>query len=372
MKLQKQGKTTGDSSECGKHKFMSLSILLILYITATQVWNFHDSALQYFHSGIRNTASATPAPIARLPRLGDGCYHIFLDVGANVGVHGRFLLEPHKYPHTRRAGELFHHEYALIDNRNVCVYAFEANARHWPRLDAISAAYAPLGWRYHVIHAAVSDQEGTTTFLHQGGKDEKHNEWGFSGFGNLGYDGAFEVLVPTIRLADWMHFHIHDRVVPAVIGDQDKMTPVVGMKMDIEGFEYVVLPDLIHSGALCPVDFAFGEFHAWVAPLRQFRQTIHNSTENSSSSSSNSNSNSNNNSNSSNNNTPEKNHRVSIETKQEADRYAHSLRQVMHASRNCDIRWDNIDDESYLHDGQPLPAPTAANTTMVGTGIRGR
>ena len=28
---------------------------------------------------------------ARQPRLGDGCAHVFLDVGANVGLHGRFL-----------------------------------------------------------------------------------------------------------------------------------------------------------------------------------------------------------------------------------------------------------------------------------------
>ena len=25
-------------------------------------------------------------------RLGDGCLHVFLDVGANIGVHGRFLF----------------------------------------------------------------------------------------------------------------------------------------------------------------------------------------------------------------------------------------------------------------------------------------
>ena len=28
----------------------------------------------------------------RQPKLGDGCYHIFLDVGANIGIHSRFLM----------------------------------------------------------------------------------------------------------------------------------------------------------------------------------------------------------------------------------------------------------------------------------------
>ena len=39
------------------------------------------------------------------------------------------------------------------------------------------------------------------------------------------------------------------------------------MKMDIEGSEYVVLPDLILNGALCSIDFVFGEFHPWFVPM---------------------------------------------------------------------------------------------------------
>ena len=31
---------------------------------------------------------------AKQERLGDGCKHIFFDVGANIGLHGRFLYEP--------------------------------------------------------------------------------------------------------------------------------------------------------------------------------------------------------------------------------------------------------------------------------------
>ena len=36
-------------------------------------------------------------------KLADGCYHVFLDVGSNIGMHVRFLLEPHKYPQARIA-----------------------------------------------------------------------------------------------------------------------------------------------------------------------------------------------------------------------------------------------------------------------------
>ena len=36
-------------------------------------------------------------------KLADGCYHVFLDVGSNIGMHVRFLLEPHKYPKAKIA-----------------------------------------------------------------------------------------------------------------------------------------------------------------------------------------------------------------------------------------------------------------------------
>ena len=32
----------------------------------------------------------------RPSKLGDGCYHVSLDIGANVGVHGRFIYKPYK------------------------------------------------------------------------------------------------------------------------------------------------------------------------------------------------------------------------------------------------------------------------------------
>ena len=338
-----------ESSAFRKRQYQCLVLLLILYITATQFLVLQDYTVPYNDFA---TTAANATINATQTRLGDGCYHVFLDVGANVGVHGRFLLEPLKYPKTKKSGDLFKKEYALQDNRNVCVFEFEANSRHWPRLDEISETYAKMGWRYHVIHAAVSDQDGSATFFHQGGRKEAtHNEWGFSGAKDKEIDGGFEVTVPTIRLAEWINFHIHERFVPEVIGTLDKPKPVVGMKMDIEGYEMVVLPDLIHSRAICGFDFAFGEFHPRFAPIRQFRKNFFNGTNDSS-------------------NTTVKDHRVSLETKEEIKQYQDALIQVMHASRNCDVRWMDIDDESYLKDGQPLPI--ANDTSVTGTRLRGR
>ena len=267
----------------------------------------------------------------REPRLGDGCYNIYLDVGANVGVHGRFLFEPEKYQSSWHSVALFAREYGKVrDNRNYCVFDFEANSKHWPRLRQISDSYAQMGWRYHVIEAAVSDEEGNTPFFHQGTADKKSNEWGFSGATSFNQIGGWEVNVPTIRLSQWINHHIHERIVPEQTYNNatTRTTPILGMKMDIEGFEYVVMPDLIHSNSICKFDFFFGEFHSKFAPIRQFRENKDNG---------------------------DTYHRVSLATKEETLLYEADLTKIMQTSRRCPVRWLAIDDESYLHDEQPLP-----------------
>ena len=80
-------------------------------------------------------------------KLGDGCYHVFLDVGANRGVHGRFLFEPQKYPKSK-AVKLFEEWFGSPDerdNRLVCVFAFEPNPAHYPELRRKAYAYSRLG-----------------------------------------------------------------------------------------------------------------------------------------------------------------------------------------------------------------------------------
>lgn len=102
-------------------------------------------------------------------KLADGCYHIFLDVGANIGVHSRFLFEPDKYPDAERAHGIFDSEFGdsrARDNRDMCAFAFEPNPKHASRHQALEEAYKQQGWRYHYIAAAVSNAEGNITFYH--------------------------------------------------------------------------------------------------------------------------------------------------------------------------------------------------------------
>lgn len=318
------------SARCHSSVYKYTTLLLVLYVLSIQKM---DMAM--IPKG--GVASTTQTESTTEQALGDGCYHVFLDVGANIGVHGRFLLEPEKYPKSTSSVALFRKEYGSLDNRDVCVFAFEANPKHWPRLKEVSKAYETIGWRFHVIEAAVSDQKGSASFYHQGKHDEQHSEWGFSGakdlssvYGEEKSKGKYIEEVPTIRLSEWIENNIHRRIVPKNSKKNDNQPPILGMKMDIEGYEYIVLPDLIHSNVICNFDFVFGEFHPRFAPIERFRESKENF------------------------------HRVKLDTEGQAHQYGKSLVEVIHGSRNCKIRWIDSDDESYLKDGQPLPKGESA------------
>ena len=267
-------------------------------------------------------------------KLADGCYHVFLDVGANIGVHGRFLYEPDQYPDAQRSGVLFDQEFGTPrDNRDFCVFVFEPNPSHHAKIQAKADAYQAMGWRYHLIPVGVSDQDSVLNFYRQG--DEKKSEWGFNAMQAVEGSDAVKVEIPVIKFSQWLSDHVHGRRLPQhVYGDYQRVVdkdgnvgaPKVMMKMDIEGMEYRVLPDLLYSGVLCrDIDFSFGEFHKkkWLFPM-------------------------------------ELDSDVSIADGQTGMAYLRTFTTAMQASPNCHGRFIEADDEAYLHDGIPLPTPTSS------------
>ena len=131
------------------------------------------------------------------PKLADDCYHIFLDVGSNIGVHNRFLFEPHLYPKSTSRSHFQAKLGANFDNRDICAFAFafafEPNPVHKPRLEQLSQAYQAMGWRLHIFNAGVSDTNGTMAFYHVDAFDGmKHNEWGFTAVPNPEQPGRAE------------------------------------------------------------------------------------------------------------------------------------------------------------------------------------
>jgi hypothetical protein len=248
----------------------------------------------------------------------DGCYHVFLDVGANIGVHGRFLLEPEKYPDLKEVVRDMFNKYfgSARDNRDICTFEIEANPKHLAALEKNSKAYEAMGWRYHVMNVGASDKDKNVTFYHQDGVAEL----GFS-LKKRAKD-ARAVTVPVIRLASWVEQHVNQRTIPSKpYGDYGDRLPTVVMKMDIEGSEYIVLPDLMLSGALCGIDFIFGEFHPEFAPL-DFPGS-----------------------------------RLPLKNYQEVETVTKLLLGAIPSSRNCKTAIMNLDSEQYIFDGMPLPEP---------------
>ena len=62
----------------------------------------------------------------------DGCYHVYLDVGSNIGIQVRKLFEPHLYPKAK-VHKIFDHFFGQAEFReisDICVVGFEPNPNH--------------------------------------------------------------------------------------------------------------------------------------------------------------------------------------------------------------------------------------------------
>jgi FkbM family methyltransferase len=283
-------------------------------------------------SNISNAFAPPSEPSSDLPSIqsvhstsiADGCYHVFLDVGANIGVHSRFLFAPEKYPDAQFASKLFNDLYGMAterDNRDFCAISFEPNPAHRARHKELQLAYQAMGWRYIPILTGVGDHDGNLTFYHQ--NDEGQKEWGFS-TQKFGPDSTAEI-VPVIHLSKFLIEHIRSRTIPNIVYGKYVEGPKVLMKMDVEGMEYFIVPDMIASGALCTtVDYIFGEVHY----LPQFFPL-----------------------------TLRSNKTLSDGWQSALDTFDHFLSAMDNAGNCRTQKFHPEDDESYLHDGLPLPVP---------------
>jgi FkbM family methyltransferase len=208
-------------------------------------------------------AGAAMEGIRKRNKLGDGCYHVFLDVGSNIGIHGRFLYEPDLYPDSTSSVAQFALEFGYPrDNSLFCVFAFEPNPKFSKRHRDLERAYDAMGWRYKFIMAGASNADGNLTFFHSHLVDSEM-ENGFSALTSKTLYGtdATSRTVRIVRLASWIRNEIEDRVIPAQYSNEVSKPKVV-MKLDIEGLEFKVIPDLLTTGVLCKnIDLMMGEFH---------------------------------------------------------------------------------------------------------------
>ena len=259
----------------------------------------------------------------RVRNATDGCVNVFVDAGANIGVHTRFLFEPAKYPHSHFT-KVFKRSFGSIASNGMapltCSLGFEPNPKHIKRHKALERAYKQMGWRYSFFPFALGVNTSEDLVFYENPRASRGAQseyWAFS-TKQLHADQS-EVRVPSASF-DTVLAQIGKRRLP---GHADHH-PRVLVKMDIEGSEFAVVPQVMMSGSLCRVvDYISVEWHARFAPLR-------------------------------------------LHSKQRLDlgtqRGATSVKSLLQAAMadggraaGCLTDVFEVDDESYLHDGMPLP-----------------
>ena len=195
----------------------------------------------------------------------DGCRHVYIDMGTNIGVQIRKLYEPHLYKGAYVL-PLFREIFAN-ETSEVCSVGFEANPVHDKYLQEYEAYCAKRGWRVKVFTStAIGTKDGNVTF-YTDPTDNANNQWGAS-LVTSGHKS--NVTVRSIDIASWMRQYVFTRFVPA-----GSTPPRIMMKSDIEGHDPNVLADMILKGVYCSIDLIYAEhlkkaFRGGVSQLQSF------------------------------------------------------------------------------------------------------
>ena len=102
----------------------------------------------------------------------DNCYHVYLDVGSNIGIQIRKLFEPSVYPDAA-VHPIYDLNFGTFENRQryenehkVCTVGFEPNFQHTAYLKNLEKIYNDCGWKVKIFtETAVSDHNGAATFF---------------------------------------------------------------------------------------------------------------------------------------------------------------------------------------------------------------
>lgn len=187
----------------------------------------------------------------------DGCRYVYLDVGTNMGMHVRFLYEAEKYPKNKFGKEMFDRFFMKNRHRSdICAFGFEPNAIHVPRLDKLTTYLEKKGMNATFFNGAVSNVTSTTTLYCD--EADLNSGVGCSGITRTGQNAKFTV--NTIDLSAFILDKVVKRKIPPALFPNDP-PPTILMKMDIEGYEYIVLSMMLATKALCELDVMTIEYH---------------------------------------------------------------------------------------------------------------
>ena len=217
---------------------------------------------------------------AREENFLDGCYHVYLDVGSNIGIQVRKLFEPEKYPNSgalpvydKLFGNIKERRNENHDHgKRICAVGFEPNPAHTQYLKDVEEKYNKCGYKIKFMtETAVSYRDGYTTFY----SDEAYSmlEWGGSILPpgvNVNSKQPHDLKknnITELRLSTYLKNVVGKRKLPVSI---DKANPPkIVMKMDIEGSEIDVMPDIIFTGGLQYINELMIEWHSRLEQLAE-------------------------------------------------------------------------------------------------------
>lgn len=166
------------------------------------------------------------------------CQHVYVDFGSNIGVQIRKLFEPEKYEHAPILA-YFDNVFGPVERRRreVCAFGVEANPVHTEQLRKIEQAYNRRWWRTRFLTGTVVGiRDGVVDFFSDG--DTANELWGSSVFDHThgGRNVTDRELNATRFLLALPRGSAESKVV---------------VKFDIEGSEFLVLPALLDANVLC-------------------------------------------------------------------------------------------------------------------------
>merc|ERR1719300_1932027 len=184
----------------------------------------------------------------------DGCLHVYLDMGTNIGIQIRKVFEPSKFPGALALPifEKYFGPPSSRDFKSVCAVGFEPNPDHTQHLVNLEDAYHKCGWKV-LIHkeTGVASRNSISKYSRIDGLP-------FAIGGRLVEEGeslADAVEVKSIWLAEFINEVVAKRKRP------NGENGTVVMKVDVEGRESDIFPDIILSGALAHIDNIYVEWH---------------------------------------------------------------------------------------------------------------
>ena len=187
------------------------------------------------------------------------CHHAYVDAGLNIGVQIRKLYEPHKYINASSLA-MFHRLFGPPPRCNVCAIGIEPNPRHRARLQKVEQHLRAAGAHVLILSAAAATFDGVLPFATNSSAVNANTEdWEGTTAPWVQSKWKSAMQVPAIDLAVLLA-RVRERLAEGVRPAR------VLMKLDVEGSEYIILPHLAYTGALCHVDEIYTEWHPGSTP----------------------------------------------------------------------------------------------------------